>query len=130
MIQKLFSLWGTVLRRLFRCSTRMFFTIRSHPVFGSLIFNCLTGYMLGVMVTGPGNAKETPHMWIDHPKNSVVFKVNADGRMIKSTVFASSHSLRFPRVDIIRWDKLWHDVLSVEELKEQVAAAQQPETIR
>lgn len=74
-------------------------------------------------VVATGDSSEKPHLWMDEARFSVVMQVKADVRPIRSKVFATSHSLRFPRVMAIRWDKPWRDVLTQAELREQVQAA-------
>lgn len=67
-----------------------------------------------------GASGETPDVWIDHPQNSVVLTVKADLRLVKTATFATSYSLRFPRVTGVRWDKPWHECLSDTELEHKV----------
>ncbi|KAL4440058.1 hypothetical protein ABPG75_003059 [Micractinium tetrahymenae] len=52
-----------------------------------------------------GHHKERPHLFIKNPLESVVLEVQADLRLVCSTYYASEYSLRFPRVERIRWDK-------------------------
>lgn len=46
--------------------------------------------------------------------------MTADIRAIVSKVFAASHSLRFPRVDRVRWDKSPADAMKESELDDLV----------
>ncbi|KAJ7531081.1 hypothetical protein O6H91_14G031600 [Diphasiastrum complanatum] len=66
------------------------------------------------------NAKERPDVWIDQPDKSVILEITSDIRTIKSDVFASPYSLRFPRVHRVRYDKPWYDCLDVQTLVELV----------
>ncbi|KAK9803302.1 hypothetical protein WJX72_010348 [[Myrmecia] bisecta] len=66
--------------------------------------------------TVTGHAKERPHVWVKDPGKSVVLQIQADVRTITSKVFATSHSLRFPRVDRIRWDKSPLDIQTQQQL--------------
>ncbi|KAK3023554.1 hypothetical protein RJ639_044639 [Escallonia herrerae] len=45
---------------------------------------------------------------------SIILSITSDIRMIRSEVFAAPYSLRFPRIDRVRYDKPWHDCLDVE----------------
>lgn len=47
-------------------------------------------------------------------------QVKGDVRMIYSRVFTASHSLRFPRVTAIRWDKGLRDCYTHKELQDDV----------
>jgi len=67
-----------------------------------------------------GAAGETPDVWIDAPENSVVLTVKADLRLVDTKTFATKHSLRFPRVTGVRWDKPWFECLSDVELDTKV----------
>ncbi|EFJ24951.1 hypothetical protein SELMODRAFT_414166 [Selaginella moellendorffii] len=67
------------------------------------------------------NAKERPDVWIEQPDKSVLLEVKSDIRKIKSEVFASPYSLRFPRVTRVRYDKPWNECLDIQELVRMVA---------
>ncbi len=43
-------------------------------------------------------------------------QVHADARMIQSVLYASKLSLRFPRVEAVRWDKSPFDIQTVAEV--------------
>ncbi|XP_058068176.1 DNA ligase 4 [Magnolia sinica] len=60
------------------------------------------------------NSKERPDVWIDSPEKSIILSITSDIRTIKSTVFAAPYSLRFPRIDRVRYDKPWHECLDVQ----------------
>ncbi|KAK9097767.1 hypothetical protein Syun_024812 [Stephania yunnanensis] len=60
------------------------------------------------------NSKERPDVWIDSPEKSIILSITSDIRTIKSEVFAAPYSLRFPRVDRVRYDKPWHECLDVQ----------------
>ena len=47
--------------------------------------------------------------------------MKGDVRMIYSRVFRAAHSLRFPRVRAIRWDKSVRDCFTHQQLMEDVA---------
>ncbi|XP_026470938.1 DNA ligase 4-like [Ctenocephalides felis] len=50
--------------------------------------------------------KEAPDVWIE-PKNSRILQVKAT-ELIRTTAFKTNYTLRFPRVEKIRYDKPWH----------------------
>uniref|UniRef100_A0A0A9BLA4 DNA ligase IV n=1 Tax=Arundo donax TaxID=35708 RepID=A0A0A9BLA4_ARUDO len=60
------------------------------------------------------NSKERPDVWIDSPDKSVIISITSDIRTIKSEVFAAPYSLRFPRIQRVRYDKPWHECLDVQ----------------
>ncbi|XP_077221842.1 DNA ligase IV [Tasmannia lanceolata] len=60
------------------------------------------------------NSKERPDVWIDSPEKSIILSITSDIRTIKSTVFGAPYSLRFPRIDRVRYDKPWHECLDVQ----------------
>lgn len=64
--------------------------------------------------TVTNNAKERPDVWIDPPEKSIILEITSDVRMIKSEVFASPFSLRFPRIRRVRYDKPWYECLDVQ----------------
>ncbi|KAG1653012.1 hypothetical protein FOA52_009180 [Chlamydomonas sp. UWO 241] len=64
--------------------------------------------------------KELPDVWVRDPAKSVVFEIKADARCIRSSQFASSYSLRFPRVMRIRDDLGLHDVKTAADLLENI----------
>eukprot|EP00252_Welwitschia_mirabilis_P019931 TRINITY_DN4748_c0_g2_i1.p1 TRINITY_DN4748_c0_g2~~TRINITY_DN4748_c0_g2_i1.p1 ORF type:complete len:1164 (+),score=257.65 TRINITY_DN4748_c0_g2_i1:141-3632(+) len=70
--------------------------------------------------TATNNSKERPDVWIDRPEKSVILEITGDVRMIKTEVFASPYTLRFPRVCRVRYDKPWHDCLDVQAFIELV----------
>ncbi|XP_027071006.2 DNA ligase 4-like [Coffea arabica] len=66
------------------------------------------------------NSKERPDVWIESPEKSVIVSITSDIRTIKSEVFAAPYSLRFPRIDRVRFDKPWHECLDVHTFVELV----------
>ncbi|XP_047258339.1 DNA ligase 4 isoform X1 [Capsicum annuum] len=60
------------------------------------------------------NAKERPDVWIESPEKSIIVSITSDIRTIRSEVFAAPYSLRFPRIDRVRYDKPWHECLDVQ----------------
>ncbi|XP_078439017.1 DNA ligase IV [Wolffia australiana] len=60
------------------------------------------------------HAKERPDVWVESPDRSVILSITSDVRTIKSEVFAAPYSLRFPRIDRVRYDKPWHECLDVQ----------------
>eukprot|EP00850_Spirogloea_muscicola_P019235 SM000186S04153 [mRNA] locus=s186:138690:147447:- [translate_table: standard] len=70
--------------------------------------------------TVTNHSKERPDLWIDQPEKSVILQIKSDIRTIRSEVFATPYSLRFPRVQKIRYDKPWYDCLDKDALYEIV----------
>ncbi|CAL1282897.1 unnamed protein product [Larinioides sclopetarius] len=61
-----------------------------------------------------GGRKEQPDVWIE-PSKSVIVQVKAS-EINRSKSFATNCTLRFPRVEKIRYDKPWHDCMTTIEL--------------
>ncbi|XP_009359940.2 DNA ligase 4 isoform X2 [Pyrus x bretschneideri] len=68
------------------------------------------------------NSKERPDVWVESPEKSIILSITSDIRTIKSEVFAAPYSLRFPRIDRVRYDKPWHECLDVQSFIELVQA--------
>ncbi|KAF2309815.1 hypothetical protein GH714_005250 [Hevea brasiliensis] len=66
------------------------------------------------------NSKERPDVWIESPEKSIILSITSDIRTISSEVFAAPYSLRFPRIDRVRYDKPWHECLDVQSFVELV----------
>ncbi|CAN6452740.1 unnamed protein product [Victoria cruziana] len=66
------------------------------------------------------HSKERPDVWIDNPAKSVILSITSDIRTIKSEVFASPYSLRFPRIQRVRYDKPWYECLDVQSFVDMV----------
>ncbi|XP_059637506.1 DNA ligase 4 [Cornus florida] len=66
------------------------------------------------------NSKERPDVWIDSPEKSIILSITSDIRTIRSEVFAAPYSLRFPRIDRVRYDKPWYECLDVQSFVELV----------
>lgn len=66
------------------------------------------------------NSKERPDVWVENPEKSIILSITSDIRTIRSEVFAAPYSLRFPRVDRVRYDKPWHECLDVQSFEELV----------
>ncbi|KAL9270517.1 DNA ligase 4-like protein [Drosera capensis] len=62
------------------------------------------------------NSKERPDVWIESPEKSIILSITSDIRTIRTEVFAAPYSLRFPRIDRVRYDKPWHECLDVQYL--------------
>ncbi|KAG6411422.1 hypothetical protein SASPL_129504 [Salvia splendens] len=45
---------------------------------------------------------------------SIIVSITSDIRTVRSEVFAAPYSLRFPRIDRVRYDKPWHECLDVQ----------------
>ncbi|OWM84404.1 hypothetical protein CDL15_Pgr020644 [Punica granatum] len=60
------------------------------------------------------HSKERPDVWVESPEKSIILAITSDIRTISSEVFAAPYSLRFPRIDRVRWDKPWHECLDVQ----------------
>lgn len=72
--------------------------------------------------TVTNTANERPDFWVEQPDKSVILEITSDIRTIKSEVFATPYSLRFPRVHRVRYDKPWYDCLDVQSLIEIVTS--------
>ncbi|XP_051150256.1 DNA ligase 4 [Andrographis paniculata] len=66
------------------------------------------------------NAKERPDVWVESPEKSFIVSITSDIRTIRSEVFAAPYSLRFPRIDRVRYDKPWHECLDIQSFIELV----------
>ncbi|KAG4167646.1 hypothetical protein ERO13_A13G208300v2 [Gossypium hirsutum] len=66
------------------------------------------------------HSKERPDVWIESPEKSIILSITSDIRTIRSEVFAAPYSLRFPRIDRVRYDKPWHECLDVQSFVELV----------
>ncbi|KAJ8751040.1 hypothetical protein K2173_016221 [Erythroxylum novogranatense] len=66
------------------------------------------------------NSKERPDVWLESPEKSIILSITSDIRTINSDVFAAPYSLRFPRIDRVRYDKPWHECLDVQSFIELV----------
>ncbi|KAI6682626.1 hypothetical protein NL676_036507 [Syzygium grande] len=66
------------------------------------------------------HSKERPDVWVESPEKSIILSITSDIRTINSEVFAAPYSLRFPRIDRVRWDKAWHECLDVQSFVELV----------
>ncbi|XP_027356168.1 DNA ligase 4 isoform X3 [Abrus precatorius] len=66
------------------------------------------------------HSKERPDVWIDSPDKSIILSITSDIRTIESEVFAAPYSLRFPRIDRVRYDKAWYECLDVQSFVELV----------
>lgn len=67
------------------------------------------------VVLAPGH-KEKPDLYVD-PQDSVVLQVKAS-ELVRSANFHTGVTLRFPRVAAVRYDKPWHDAMSLSELRD------------
>lgn len=83
--------------------------------------------------------REKPDVWITDPNRSMVLQVQADLRAIRTTVFATGLSVRFPRIQRVRVDKPaqgcsgvsdLQDMVAQEKLKNKVEEARQLEQLR
>ncbi|KAK7411977.1 hypothetical protein VNO78_03422 [Psophocarpus tetragonolobus] len=66
------------------------------------------------------HSKERPDVWVDSPEKSIILSITSDIRTIESDVFAAPYSLRFPRIDRVRYDKAWYECLDVQSFIELV----------
>ncbi|XP_068083258.1 DNA ligase 4 isoform X3 [Anabrus simplex] len=57
--------------------------------------------------------KEKPDLWIE-PCKSYILQIKAT-EIVRSKVFKLDYTLRFPRVEDIRYDKNWNDCMTTEE---------------
>ncbi|KAG8224017.1 hypothetical protein J437_LFUL001094 [Ladona fulva] len=58
--------------------------------------------------------KERPDVWI-HPHNSCVLKIRAT-EIVKCDAFKTGYTLRFPRVESVRYDKSWYECMNTTEV--------------
>nr|XP_042896531.1 DNA ligase 4 [Parasteatoda tepidariorum] len=63
-----------------------------------------------------GGRKEQPDLWIE-PSKSLIVQVKAS-EINGSKSFATNCTLRFPRVEKIRYDKSWRDCMTMRELED------------
>lgn len=54
-----------------------------------------------------------PDVWIE-PKHSIILEIRAS-ELVQSNSFGTAYTLRFPRVQAIRTDKLWSDCCTLDE---------------
>ncbi|KAL2481826.1 DNA ligase 4 [Abeliophyllum distichum] len=66
------------------------------------------------------NSKERPDVWVESPEKSIIVSITSDIRTIRSEVFSAPYSLRFPRIDRVRYEKPWHECLDVHSFVELV----------
>ncbi|KAL9314701.1 hypothetical protein ACSQ67_020153 [Phaseolus vulgaris] len=66
------------------------------------------------------HSKERPDVWVDSPEKSIILSITSDIRTIESEVFGAPYSLRFPRIDRVRYDKAWNECLDVQSFIELV----------
>lgn len=59
-------------------------------------------------------ANANPDFWVDPKLIGIVLQIKAS-EMIETTRYRTSHSFRFPRVMVIRWDKMWYDACTIGE---------------
>lgn len=71
---------------------------------------------------GVARQLERPDMWI-RPRDSVVISVKA-ASVTPSDTFRAGVTLRFPRFKSIRFDKTWHDALSLDDFRRLRANAE------
>ncbi|PNY05396.1 DNA ligase 4-like protein, partial [Trifolium pratense] len=69
------------------------------------------------------HSKERPDVWVDSPEKSIILSITSEIRTIESEVFAAPYSLRFPRIDRVRYDKAWHECLDVQSFIELVQSS-------
>eukprot|EP00118_Oscarella_pearsei_P008725 m.46483 g.46483 ORF g.46483 m.46483 type:complete len:987 (+) comp33697_c0_seq3:313-3273(+) len=73
------------------------------------------------IVLAPG-FKEKPDVWIE-PRNSQIVQIKA-AEIIKSEKFKTNCTLRFPRLERVRKDKMWHECMTLDELNSARMMAQ------
>ncbi|KAI4335354.1 hypothetical protein L6164_014007 [Bauhinia variegata] len=66
------------------------------------------------------HSKERPDVWVESPEKSIILSITSDIRTIESEVFAAPYSLRFPRIDRVKYDKAWYECLDVQSFIELV----------
>ncbi|XP_076038794.1 DNA ligase 4-like [Oratosquilla oratoria] len=66
-------------------------------------------------------SREKPDVWIN-PANSCIVQVRA-AEIVKSELYQTGVTLRFPRVEKVRYDKPWYDALTTTQLKSLVEEA-------
>ncbi|PQQ20120.1 DNA ligase 4 isoform X1 [Prunus yedoensis var. nudiflora] len=97
------------------------------PYLGILFYNLTTLWKYEYPKKAPpsfyqvtNNSKERPDVWVESPEKSIILSITSDIRTIRSEVFSAPYSLRFPRIDRVRYDKPWHECLDVESFIELV----------
>ena len=63
----------------------------------------------------PSKTDDIPDVWFD-PKRSIVFEI-CGAELQNTEQFLARVTVRFPRVKEVRFDKDWHDIMSLSELK-------------
>ncbi|KAK4775383.1 hypothetical protein SAY86_010318 [Trapa natans] len=69
------------------------------------------------------HVRERPDVWVESPEKSIILAITSDIRTISSEVFAAPYSLRFPRIDRVKWDKPWHECLDVQSFMDLVQSS-------
>eukprot|EP01022_Parablepharisma_sp_SALTPOND_P026654 TRINITY_DN64553_c0_g1_i1.p1 TRINITY_DN64553_c0_g1~~TRINITY_DN64553_c0_g1_i1.p1 ORF type:complete len:880 (-),score=84.68 TRINITY_DN64553_c0_g1_i1:2791-5430(-) len=67
--------------------------------------------------TAPANIR--PNLFIENPETSIVLEVKA-AEINKTNEYPTGYTLRFPRVQRIRYDKTWDQVLNTHELMKTI----------
>uniref|UniRef100_T1JBC6 DNA ligase n=1 Tax=Strigamia maritima TaxID=126957 RepID=T1JBC6_STRMM len=62
------------------------------------------------------NQRERPDIWIE-PSKSRILQIKA-AEINKSDKFKTGYTLRFPRVEKVRYDKDWHDCMTLSEFEQ------------
>uniref|UniRef100_A0A1B6FIK3 DNA ligase 4 n=1 Tax=Cuerna arida TaxID=1464854 RepID=A0A1B6FIK3_9HEMI len=65
--------------------------------------------------------REKPELWIE-PQNSVILQVKAS-EVVRSDFYQTGYTLRFPRIEKVRYDKPWKDCLTTDEFTKLRLAA-------
>lgn len=66
----------------------------------------------------PG-VQERPDCYVDLPSNSIILELKA-AEIIRSNTFPTDYTLRFPRCSKVRWDKDWHETLTLQDLSSMI----------
>ncbi|XP_071535419.1 DNA ligase 4 [Panulirus ornatus] len=81
----------------------------------------LNPYKVGHQPRNVFVSREKPEVWFD-PLKSFIVQVRA-AEIVKSDLYRTGVTLRFPRVEKVRYDKPWYDTLTTKELDQLVQEA-------
>uniref|UniRef100_A0A2P2I750 DNA ligase 4 n=1 Tax=Hirondellea gigas TaxID=1518452 RepID=A0A2P2I750_9CRUS len=104
---------GRVTRVVSVCRVGSGYTSDELAALGAKLAPCLSKVRPSTVVEC---SKDKPHVWYN-PSNSVVLQIRA-AEVSTTKSYGSNHTLRFPRVEAIRADKTWQDILTTAQLEQ------------